>query len=266
GHQWWGGQVIPADSPGAKMVVESMAEYVNVQVKRHYKGKERMLNYIRHAQDGYLKGRSRKRDKEHPLMYTRPSQNYIHYPKGALALYAMSEHIGEDQLNAALQKYVEAVAFQEESYTTSAEMLDFIRAATPDSLQYLIEDWFETITFYDNEMLAVKTKELDNGDFETSVTFNIQKYRTDGDGHISYAGTKNDSLNYEKLHSLPLSDYIEIGVLDENRKVVQVGRHLIQSIHNQIVIQTNFRPSSIKIDPNYLLIDKEREDDFLAIH
>ncbi|MEM8527274.1 MAG: hypothetical protein AAGG68_21715, partial [Bacteroidota bacterium] len=27
-HQWWGGQVIPADSPGAKMVVESMAEYV----------------------------------------------------------------------------------------------------------------------------------------------------------------------------------------------------------------------------------------------
>ncbi|MEN0051993.1 MAG: M1 family aminopeptidase, partial [Bacteroidota bacterium] len=190
-HQWWGGQVIPADSPGAKMVVESMAEYVNFKAKQHYKSKKRLLNYVRYANDRYLKGRSRKQYKEHPLMYTRPSQNYIHYPKGGLALHVMSEYIGEDQLNAALRKYVKKVAFQEDNYTTSAELVAYIRAATPDSLQYLIEDWFETITFYDNELLETKIQKLDSGDYETTITFNISKYRTDGDGNVLYSSNQN---------------------------------------------------------------------------
>jgi len=261
-HQWWGGQVIPADSPGSKMVVESMAEYVNLKVKQHYKGRQRLLNYVRHANDDYLKGRSRKQHQEHPLMFTRPSQNYIHYPKGGLALYVMSEYIGEENLNAALKKYVEKVAFQEDNYTTSAELVAFIRAATPDSLQYLIKDWFETITFYDNELLETEIKELADGSYETTITFNISKYRTDGDGNISYASSQNDSLNYEKIYSLPLREYIEIGVFDNNNKSLHSEKHKIDGIHNQLIINTKDEPSEIQIDPNYLLIDRERENDF----
>lgn len=261
-HQWWGGQVIPADSPGSKMVVESMAEYVNFKVKQHYKGKKRFLNYVRHANDGYLKGRSRKMHKEHPLMYTRPSQNYIHYPKGGLALYVMSEYIGEDTLNTTLRKYVDKVAFQENNYTTSAELVKFIRAATPDSLQYLIEDWFETITFYDNELLDTEIKELDNGEYETKITFNVSKYRTDGDGNIRYSTNQRDSLSYENLYSLPLRDYIEIGVFDKKENALHSEKHKINQIHNQLIINTLHKPYKIQLDPNYLLIDRERENDF----
>ncbi|MEN0051191.1 MAG: M1 family aminopeptidase, partial [Bacteroidota bacterium] len=261
-HQWWGGQVIPADSPGSKLVVESMAEYVNLKVKEHYRSKRELLKYMYYDNDRYLKGRSRKQHKENPLMYTRPSQNYIHYPKGGLALYVMSEYIGEDTLNAALSKYVKKVAFQEDNYTTSAELVAHIRAATPDSLQYLIEDWFETITFYDNELLDTKIQELDNGEYESTITFNISKYRSDGDGNIYYSTNQGDSLSYKNLHSLPLKDYIEIGVFDEDEEVLSTEKYQINKIHNQLIIKTQTKPFKVQIDPNYLLIDREREDDF----
>ncbi|MEM9888505.1 MAG: M1 family aminopeptidase [Bacteroidota bacterium] len=262
-HQWWGGQVIPADAPGAKMIVESLAEYVNLQVKKHHKGKAKMLNFVRYAQEDYLKGRSRKQHQEHPLMYTRPDQNYIHYPKGALAFYALSEHLGEEQLNTVLEKYVRKVAFQENDYTTSSELVNLLRAATPDSLQYLIEDWFETITFYDNEMLSVETQKQASGSYETSITFNVQKYRSDGDGNKNYANVQGDSLHHQKLSSLPLKDYVEISMMDEEEKLLQSKKYLIQQIHNQVLIRTDFKPTKVVIDPNYLLMDREREDNFL---
>jgi len=56
-------------------------------------------------------------------------QGYIHYQKGSLVFYAMSDYIGEKKLNNALKEYVEKVKFQEPPYTTSLEMVDYIRKA-----------------------------------------------------------------------------------------------------------------------------------------
>jgi len=193
-------------------------------------------------------------------MYTRPSQNYIHYPKGGLALYVMSEYIGEDTLNATLRKYVDKVAFQENNYTTSAELVEYIRAATPDSLQYLIEDWFETITFYDNELLSTEIKELDNGEYETTITFNISKYRSDGDGNIRYASNQNDSLSYENIHSLPLKDYIEIGVFGEDEKELYLQKHKIEGIFGTVEVIVDEKPEEVGIDPYNKLIDTQGDD------
>ena len=41
----------------------------------------------------------------------------------------------------------EKVKFQEPPYTTSIEMVDYIKRSYPDSLKYVIKDMFETITF-----------------------------------------------------------------------------------------------------------------------
>ncbi len=46
--------------------------------------------------------------------------------------------------------------FQEAPYTTSIEMVDYIREVTPDSLQYVIKDMFETITLYKNRIVDAK--------------------------------------------------------------------------------------------------------------
>ncbi len=145
-HQWWGHQVIPADVPGLRMITESTAEYISLQVlKRHY-GTEKAQLFLKKARDIYLQKRAADTDTEKPLMYnTGLQKKHIPYQKGVLAMDAMSRHIGEERLNGALQAYLNKVKFQTAPYTTSREMVDYIRKTTPDSLQYLIRDWFETV-------------------------------------------------------------------------------------------------------------------------
>ena len=56
--------------------------------------------------------------RENALMYN-DGQGYIHYQKGSLIFYALSDYIGENLLNKTLSNYVEKVAFQSPPYTLS---------------------------------------------------------------------------------------------------------------------------------------------------
>ncbi|MBL0288233.1 MAG: hypothetical protein IPQ19_12745 [Bacteroidetes bacterium] len=55
----------------------------------------------------------------------------------------LSEFIGEEKLNNALKEYLDKVKFQPPPYTTSIEMLAYLKKSSPDSLQNLITDMFE---------------------------------------------------------------------------------------------------------------------------
>src|SRR5204863_8834552 len=98
--------------------------------------------------DNYLSSRGNERKKELPL-YRNENQPYIHYRKGSIAMYALQDAIGEDNVNRALAAYIRKVAYQEPPYTTSRELLAEIRAVTPPELQYFIVDLFETITLWE---------------------------------------------------------------------------------------------------------------------
>ncbi|MEO1263541.1 MAG: M1 family aminopeptidase [Bacteroidota bacterium] len=277
-HQWWGHQVLPADVRGAKMVTESMAEYVNVMVKEKYKGKTESRKFLRHCLELYLRGRARDRRAENPLMYTTARQNYIHYAKGALVFYALADYIGEQNLNRAIKNYVDHVAFQEGSYTTSEEMLDFIKDEIPDSLNYLIRDLFETVTLYDNRMVSVNTKPLTDGKYQVELAFLSSKYRSGKNGKKIFSENQVDSLAYlndkseEITNSLPLSDYIEIGIfgekeVDGKKEIVQLylQKHKVEKIKNKISIVVDGLPTEVGVDPYLKLIDVVAEDNRMKI-
>jgi ABC-2 type transport system permease protein len=184
-HQWWAHQVIGADVLGATMLSESLSEYVSLKVLEHQQGKDKMRIFLKKALDDYLLQRTLERKRENALMYN-DGQGYIHYQKGSLVFYALSDYIGEAKLNGALKKYVEKVKFQEAPYTTSIEMVDYIREATPDSLQYVIKDMFETITLYRNRVLNATSKELEDGKYEVEIEFEVSKYRNNEKGKRYY--------------------------------------------------------------------------------
>lgn len=154
-HQWWGNQVIPADALGATMITESMAEYITAKIYEKKFGKDNAMKFLAIQRNRYLSGIANETGKEVPLYLTSPEQTYISYGKGAIALYTLSGFIGEQKLNQALKKYLDKVKFQTSPYTTSLEMLNYLKKATPDSLQYLITDMFETA---DKEKLLLHFK------------------------------------------------------------------------------------------------------------
>ena len=160
------------------------------------------------------------------------------------------------------------MAFQEPPYTTSLEFVDHVRRATPDSLQYLITDMFETITLYDNAVQAVDVKELDNGRHEVTLTFSVSKYRTDDQGKQRFEDVEGTALEAKigrrDVKSLPLADYIEFGVFGEadgaNDNPLYLQKHRIEQIDNTVSIIVTGKPVEVGVDPYNKLIDRNSDD------
>ena len=272
-HQWWAHQVIGADVLGATMLSESLSEYVSLKVLEHQQGKSEMRKFLQRALDDYLIQRTFERIREKPLMYN-DGQGYIRYQKGSLVFYALSDYIGEKNLNNALKKYVEKVKFQEAPYTTSIDMVNHIKEVTPDSLSYIIKDMFETITLYSNRIIDAKTTELENGKYQVDIEFEVSKYRNDENGRKYYGEKVGDTLTHktDKMNkpilSVSLSDYIDIGVFaneqvdgkDGKEKVLYLQKHKITAINNKITIILNEKPLEVGVDPYNKLIDTQSDD------
>lgn len=271
-HQWWAHQVIGADVLGATMLSESLSEYVSLKVLEKELGKEQMRKFLKKSLDDYLTARTFESKREKPLMYN-DGQGYIRYQKGSLVLYALSDYIGEDVLNNALKTYVEKVKFQEPPYTTSIDMVNHIKAVTPDSLQYVIKDMFETITLYDNRIENVSTTEMDNGKYKVDIQFNVSKYRNNEKGRRYYSEVGKDSISYlaegkkKPLLSVQLEDYIDIGIFTEDEedgkkkeRILYLKKHKITEINNTLSIIVDEKPTEVGVDPYNKLIDTQSND------
>lgn len=268
-HQWWAHQVIGADVLGATMLSESLSEYVTLKVIEQVNGKKKMRKFLKRSLDEYLTSRTFERKRENALMYN-DGQGYIHYQKGSLVFYALSDYIGEKTLNKALSKYVKKVAFQEPPYTTSIDLLNHIKEVTPDSLSYLLNDMFETITLYQNRVVETKSEKLDNGKYKVDIEFKVSKYRNDEKGRAFYGERKKDSITYQTddmkkpEYSVFLEDYIDIGIFgeddNENETELYLKKHKISSIHNKVSIIVDKEPKEVGIDPYNKLIDTNSED------
>lgn len=271
-HQWWAHQVIGANVQGATVMSESMSEYSSLKVLEKEYGSEKMRVFLKDALDNYLQGRTFERLKEKPLIFNE-NQQYIHYNKGSVVLYALSDYLGESVFNEAMSQYIDSVAFQEPPYTTSLEYLSFVKAATPDSLVYLVEDMLETITLYNNRVKDATYRELEDGTYEVTLEALVSKYRADEKGKRIFTDASGDSLSYKvegrrkPLISLPLNDWIEVGVFVEKEvdgKMKEVPLYLkkqkFNQINNEIKVVVDEKPTSVGIDPYYKLIDVVSND------
>ena len=271
-HQWWAHQVIGANAQGATVMSESLSEYSSLRVLEKEYGSEKMRVFLKDALDSYLQGRTFERLKEKPLIFNE-NQQYIHYNKGSLVLYALSDYVGESVFNDAMSRYIDSVAFQEPPYTTSLEYLEFVKSATPDSLMYLVYDMMETITLYNNKLTEATYKELENGKYEVKLSALVSKYRADEKGKRVFKDAKGDSLSYQvegkrrPTISLPLADWIEVGIFTEKEvdgKTKEVPLYLekqkFEQINNEITLVVDEKPTSVGIDPYNKLIDVVSND------
>ena len=247
-HQWWAHQVIGADVQGATVMSETMAQYSALMVMEHEYGRSNMQKFLKHELDRYLRGRAGETKAEQPLLYN-DFQGYIHYQKGSLVMYALKDYLGEEVLNNALKGYVEKVAYQEPPYTTSLEFLAAIKAATPNSLQYLLTDLFETITLYNNEVKTSTSTKNADGSYEVSMDITTRKVRADGKGNET---------------PIDLNDWIDVGVYGEDAKgensLIYVQKHRFNKEETSLSIKVNEQPTKAAIDPLRILVDRDSDD------
>ncbi|WP_162056283.1 M1 family aminopeptidase [Pontibacter pamirensis] len=254
-HQWWGHQVTGGDVQGSVLLSETMSQYSALMVMKQEYGEAMMKKFLAYELNSYLEGRTSETKRERPL-YRVENQDYIYYRKGSLVMYALADYIGEDRLNAMLRDYIKEVAFQQPPYTNSTEFMQHIRAATPDSLQYLVTDMFEKITLYENRAVDAVYKELKNGRYKVTLTVDAKKL------HAGSLGVESE----EKM-----DDWIDIGVITREKtnghwkdRPLYLEKHQLKSGVNTFEFIVNEKPEKAGIDPYNLLIDRNPDDNMIT--
>ena len=250
-HQWWAHQVIGGNVQGATLMSESFSQYSALMVMEKEYGNDQMKKFLKFELDRYLSGRTTEPEKELPLMLCE-NQQYIHYNKGSVIMYALRDYMGEDSLNSVLSRYISKTAFQNPPFTNAEEFLAELRPSLPDSLKYLVRDMFETITVFSNTAKEVSRKKLSDNSYEVTIETESHKYRA-------------DSLGYEK--EIPVNDYIDIGVFGKEirngktvNKELSLRKHKISKTKNTFKIIVKEEPTEAGIDPYNKLIDRVSDD------
>jgi ABC-2 type transport system permease protein len=250
GHQWWAHQVIGADLQGSTLMSETMAQYSALMVMEKEYGKPAMKKFLKYEMDDYLQGRALENRKEVPLMLVE-NQQYIHYNKGSMIMYALKDYISEDSLNSAMRRYIKHVGFQEPPYTTAKQFYAQIKCSTPDSLKETLADMFERIVVFDNKVRNVKVEKTNN-QYKVTMLVNTGK-------------TKSDSLG--KAKDAIVNDWIDVGVFAKNTinkespgKELIFKKYKITGKEQKIEFLVAEEPYMVGIDPYNKLIDLDPDD------
>jgi len=247
-HQWWGHQVMEAGVKGNAMLSESMSQYSALMVIKHKFTPEIVERYLKYELDRYLSGRASERKKEQPLEFVE-GQGYIHYQKASLIFYALQDYISEDSVNTAFRRFNKEWRFKDAPYPTSADLLKEIRKVTPDSMQYIIHDMFETITLFENKTDSATYHEINENQFEVSLSVSAEKVRADSTGIET---------------EIPINDWIDIGVYGKNSagkdSLIYLKKHKITKKENDFKIMVSSKPRKAGIDPLHKLIDRHSGD------
>jgi ABC-2 type transport system permease protein len=250
-HQWWAHQVIGANMQGATVLSESLSQYSALMVMEKEYGRPKMRRFLKTELDGYLSSRGAEIIEELPL-YRVENQQYIHYQKGSLVFYRLRDEIGEDVLNRALKKFLQDKGYQQPPYTTSVELLDYIRAEAGPEHEMLIADLFEKISFYDNRVETAAAKKRADGKYEVTLDLRAAKLYADGKG--------KETLG-------KIDDWVEVGVFargpsgeEADEKVLYLKRHRVTSAQPKLTVVVDAEPYEAGFDPYNKLIDRVSSD------
>ena len=182
------------------------------------------------------------------------SQRSIIYRKGPLALYALREYIGKDQVRLGLRNF-----FRKYSNGTTLplpkDLYRELQTVTPDSLHYLLHDLFATNTFWELKMENAVASQTNAGKWKVTMNVRARKYTVDQKGNHT---------------DVQMNDWIQLGVYGLPGKT-DAGKNLymqqqrIRSGVQTIEIEVAGKPGAAGIDPNFLLMDLETDDNVTQV-
>ena len=252
-HQWFAHQIVGGNVQGATVLSETLSQYGALMVMKARYGSEDMQRFLGYELDQYLLGRTIEREREVPLVLNE-GQQYIHYNKGSLSMYALQDAIGEARVNAALASLIDAHAFAGPPYPTARSLVAELRAVTPDSLQYLVTDLFETITLYENRATEARAVDLGDGRQRVEVDLDLAKFRADSTGTERAA---------------PMNDWLDVAVYgtrgDGGEEILAIEKRRLRSGRQTVELVVDGTPTRAGVDPLYLFVDRNKGDNVVAI-
>jgi hypothetical protein len=252
-HEWWGNQELPANVRGLNLVTESFAQYSELMLLQQRYGRAALHPMFRYSLDTYLQGRRRSAVPESPLVDTGDvEQGYIYYDKGALAMYALQDYVGESVVDGVLRHFLADTRFKPPPYPTSRQFVGLLRASVAPEWRPLVDDLFTRITMHDDRMVSATAKRLSDGRYAVTMHVHAAKYYADGKGKETRAKV-----------GIP----IEIGVFaqakdgeEQDEKSLYLAKMPVKDGDSTITVTVDGKPFDAGIDPFNELVDATPED------
>jgi len=248
-HEWWGQQVRGANVAGEQMLTETLANYSATMVLKREFPESVIRKMLSYELGGYLWGRANDGDEEVSLSQA-SDDYYIAYQKGRLAMCALQDYIGEETVNRVLADYLAAYRYKGPPYPVAADLVSRLREVTPPEFRYLISDFFDSVTLYDNRAVRATCQKRQGGKYRVVLDVVSRKSYANGRGQESKA---------------VLSDWIDIGAQAASGEWVHLERRKIEQEKLRFAIDVREKPVRAGIDPCLKLIDRHPEDNSVAV-
>lgn len=142
-HEWFGNQVMPADAEGAKMLTESITEYITLRTYEENFGETYAKKFLSVQYNRYKRGRRTEKGEEQPLSKVLSHQDYTAYGKGAIAFFEISKYIGKDKFDSILRDYLSKYRYRSDLYPTTKEFIELLKHNTNEEEFQLIDRWLK---------------------------------------------------------------------------------------------------------------------------
>jgi ABC-type transport system involved in multi-copper enzyme maturation permease subunit len=248
-HQWWAHQVVGGNVQGSTMLSETLSQYSAAMVMEKAFGQDTTAKLLRYEGRDYLMSRSSEPKREWPLALNE-NQGYIHYNKGLLVMYALKEAVGEEALNTAIHNFADKVRYQEPPFTTSLDFVASLKADLGPQHHALIDELFHKVVLYDNRLQSHTLTENPDG----SVTVDLE-----------ILGRKIDVDEKGAQTDIDFTQELEFAGRDAQDKNLAVERRVIRNGVNKIQLQFAQKPKSLLLDPRFIWIDLNRDDNKLTL-
>jgi hypothetical protein len=234
--------------------------YSGMMVMESMLGADQVREFYNYEMNEYLKGRTIFTNREVPLLEVE-NHAYLHYHKGAVAMYTLREHIGADNVNRALRSYREKFGGGGvPPFPTSLDLYAELRAVTPDSMHGMLHDLFAEVTLWDVKAERAAVQPAADGKFRVTLDVTARKLRADSVGNET---------------EVPMNDLVEIGVFaaaggaqsasGASGAPIYLQRHRIRTGRQTITVIVPRRPALAGIDPLAKLIQRASEDNSVQL-
>ena len=256
-HQWWAHQIMPANVQGATMLVETFAQYSALMIMRQEYGEDHMRRFLKFELDRYLGARGSEAIEEQPL-YRVENQQYIHYRKGSVIMYALQDYVGEETVNRTMRRLIDELAYSTNPYPTTLDFLRILREEAGPEHEQMIHDFFERIVLFDLQVTDATASERDDGRWDVVIDVEAHKYEADGAGEQT-----EEEIDYQ----------IDIGVFSQNidetfegsDHVLYMAKHRVNETTMRFELIVDEEPMFVGIDPYNKLIDRDSDDNLSRV-
>lgn len=256
GHQWWAYQLDPANTAGASVLTETLAQYSEVLLLEEQYGKSHLRSLLKNELDTYLTGRGYEEDESPLYLSGGRNQTHIFYQKGTLILNALKAQLGKETVNLALQNLLKAHQYPGRKATT-LDLLAELYHTAPETDHHVIDDLMKKIVIYDLEVESATYTELDDSRYQVKLKIRTERHFTESDGSETPA---------------PVNEKLEIAIFaahpdrsaDPEDVLFSQNYHFTEEI-TELSFIVDREPKIAAIDPYIQMIDRNRFDNLKAV-